>query len=240
MASHLYSGILNKVRWFVLRFGWSEVFLKPLRSATASLVLPWMKRERFTWRGRNLEGFYHRYNVTWAGERIVEIPIARSYLEGVDPKQVLEVGNVLSHYGPTRHTVVDKFEAGDGVTNCDILEYRPVNRFDLILSISTFEHIGFDDDGSGSSGEKILGAIRHCQTLLTGGGRLVLTVPLGYNPELDVLLTSGQMMPHDQSFLVRRGFSTWEESDLATALAHPYRKRFPYANSIAVLEFKNS
>ena len=109
--------------------------------------------------------------------------------------------------------------------------------FELILSISTFEHIGFDDDASVSSGEKILAAVRHCQGLLTESGRLVLTVPLGYNPDLDRLIVSGTLGVARQSFLVRRGFSRWEECDLQTALAHPYRHRFPYANSLGILEF---
>jgi len=237
VPSHLYQGLLTKVRWFVLRFGWSEVFLKPIRSISAPFVLPWLKREGFQWQGRTLDGFYHRYNMTWAGERIVEIPIARTFLAAVDPRRVLEVGNVLSHYDSVSHRIVDKFESGEGVVNCDIVDFKSQEGYDLILSVSTFEHIGFDDDAAVPSGEKIQAAVRHCQGLLSDSGRLVLTVPLGYNPDLDRLIVLGTVAATRQSFLVRRGFSRWEECDLQTALAHPYRHLFPYANSIGILEF---
>ena len=213
------------------------MFLKPIRCISAPFVLPWLKREGFLWRGRTLDGFYHRYNMTWTGERIVEIPIARTFLAAVDPRRVLEVGNVLSHYDSVSHKIVDKFETGERVINCDIVDFKSQEGYDLILSISTFEHIGFDDDAAVPSGEKILAAVRHCQRLLSDSGRLVLTVPLGYNPDLDRLIVTETLAATRQSFLVRRGFSRWGECDLQTALAHPYRHRFPYANSIGILEF---
>ena len=237
VASHLYSGFLNKFRWFVLRFGWSEVVLKPLRSVSAPLILPFLKREKFHWNGIDLEGFYHRYNVTWAGERIVEIPIAKSFLDGVESGRVLEVGNVISHYWKVRHKIVDKFEVGEGVVNCDIIAFKSESEYDLILSISTFEHIGFDDNAASSSGDKIKEAVIHCRRLLSPRGLLVITVPLGYNPELDQLISAGKLSPVRQSFLVRHGFSRWKQCDLMTATEHPYRFRYPYANSICVLEF---
>lgn len=215
------------------------MFLKPLRTLFAPFVLLCIRRRRFFWRGIPLEGFYHRYNVTWAGERLVEIPIARIFLANADPSRTLEVGNVLSHYGDISHRVLDKFEVGAGVINSDILDYCTNDRFSLILSISTFEHIGFDDDAASTSGEKISAAVMHCRNLLTPDGVLVLTVPLGYNPDLDRLIASGELRPTQQSFLVRTGFSKWESCDLETARAHPYRYRYPYANSLGILEFKN-
>lgn len=56
----------------------------------------------FSYRGAQLAYFVHRHNYTWLNERAVEIPIARLALTGVGNGRVLEVGNVLSHYGSAR------------------------------------------------------------------------------------------------------------------------------------------
>ena len=237
VASHLYSGLLTKVTWFVRRFGWAEVFRKPLRLALAPLIIPCLKPRSFQWRGHSLDAFYHRYNITWAGERMVEIPIAKMFLERFAGKTIVEVGNVMQHYGPIAHQVIDKYEVGPGVENMDVLDFRPGKKIDLLLSISTFEHIGFDDDDGKSSGQKILDAVRHCRSIISENGTLVITVPLGYNPDLDRLIQTGALGSSSISFLRRVGFSNWEETDLATACQHPYGWRFPYANSLAVIEF---
>jgi SAM-dependent methyltransferase len=237
LSSHLYNSTLNRVRWFVRRFGAGEIVLKPLRLLFAPVILPCLGREPFSFRGRNYDCFYARYNMTWAGERMVEIPLGKALLEEHAGRRILEVGNVLSHYFPARHVIVDKFEAGHGVLNLDILAYEPPERFDLILSISTFEHIGFDDDTPSSSGEKILQAIGHCRRLLSPSGRLVLTFPTGYNPELDELLRSGRIGARRLDCLLRTAPRKWAECDLATALQHPYRARFPYGNALVVAEF---
>jgi hypothetical protein len=146
MSSHLYNSTAGRVRWFVKRFGLSEVLFKPMRVVFAPIIIPLLRREQFRFRGQTHDCFYARYNMTWAGERMVEIPIGRALLEAQPGGRILEVGNVLPHYFPTRHEIVDKFEHGPGVLNVDILEFAPPHRYDLILSISTFEHIGFEDD----------------------------------------------------------------------------------------------
>ena len=64
----------------------------------------------FSMNGQEYPYFVHPYNRTWANERAVEIPVVRSFLEESQGKRVLEVGNVLSHYGPVTHQVLDKYE----------------------------------------------------------------------------------------------------------------------------------
>ncbi len=237
MGSHLYAGLTGRVSWFARRFGWSELLLKPLRVVFAPVIRPVLRPESFTWRGKQFSCFYHRYNMTWCGERMIEVPIGESLVTGASGGRVLEVGNVLSHYFPSRHTIIDKYEISPGVINTDIIEYNPAERFDLILSISTFEHIGFDDDAPGSSGEKILACVRHCQSLLTDKGRLFLTFPTGYNPDLDRLLADGSLSPVSLDCFWRQGPRKWVSCDLAEAAKHPYRSRYPYANGLILAEF---
>ncbi len=240
MKKHLYNARLSKVRWFIQRFGWREIALKPLRTALAPLIIPTLRPASFQYHGQSLPYFYHRYNMTWASERCVEVPIARWWASQLPPIDTLEIGNVLSHYGPVAHDILDKFEKAPGVINNDILAFKPTRRYNLILSISTFEHIGFDDAAEGSSAEKILAAIRASQSLLTPDGKLVVTIPIGYNPDLDRLIATNQLTPGPKDFLARTGHTEWTPTDQTSALKARYKSPFPYANAIMVAEFNNA
>lgn len=237
MGSHLYNSTVRKVLWFIRRFGFRELFMKPLRVLAAPIIMRFLPAKEFRFRDSHLALFYHHYNPTWAGERCVEVPIALSLLEGLSRSSVLEVGNVLSHYGHGGHTIIDKYEKGPGVTSVDIVDYRVPNRFKLIISISTFEHIGYDDEAPGGSGEKILKAIRSCINMLDQDGLLILTVPIGYNPDLDSMLQSSQLGMSRAHFLKRTGFCDWSEAEPREALESCYGSPFPYANAVAILEF---
>lgn len=126
--------------------------------------------------------FHHMYNVTWINERAVEVPMALHMLKGTVPADILEVGNVLQHYGYVGHTVVDRFERASGVVNCDIRDYAPGRTFHRVISISTLEHIGVDDGGKP---ESAIVALEHCCSLLASGGLFWCSFLLGDNPALD-------------------------------------------------------
>jgi SAM-dependent methyltransferase len=83
------------------------------------------------------------------------------------------------------HSVIDLFEIAPGVLNVDIVDFKPTNRYDLILSISTLEHVGKDDE---VRPEKAIIATEHLKSLLAPGGRLIVSVPLGYNSYVDHML----------------------------------------------------
>jgi SAM-dependent methyltransferase len=240
MVKHLYNTRLGKVGWFIRRFGARELILKPLRVLFSPLIIPLLPAREFTFKGHEYRCFYHRYNMTWAGERMIEIPIAKSYLDLHAGKSILEIGNVLSHYYRVTHDIVDKYERGPCVINEDITDFDHGKRYDLIISISTFEHIGFDDDVDGSSGEKILLAIRACMRLLKPGGTLVITVPLGYNPDLDRLIGRSGLGFCAGFYLRRVGALTWKPATKAEGLRERYAERFFYANAILVAEFSAS
>jgi hypothetical protein len=234
---HLYNSKLGKVRWFVERFGVKEVVAKPLRNIFAPLIIPTLPQRSFRFQGESLDLFYHRYNMTWASERCVEVPIARWYVAKASPGMTLEVGNVLSHYGPVQHQIIDKFERGPGVINEDITTFVPKQRYDLIVSISTFEHIGFDDEAEGDSGEKILLAIRTCVNLLSPRGRLIITIPISYNPELNELIRTDRLGATSKIFLKKYASLDWRECGQEEALRCKYKEPFPYATAIMVAEF---
>jgi len=113
----------------------------------------------FAFNGRTYSYLYHFCNKTWKNERGVEIPIFRDILLRHQTARILEVGNVLSHYVPIHHDVVDKYEVAPGVINQDIVEFAPTARYDLILNISTLEHVGWDEVPREPA--KLLQAIEH-------------------------------------------------------------------------------
>jgi len=154
------------------------------------------------------------HGLTWTTERAVEIPVALRVLEGHRGGRILEVGNVLSHYTPVTHEVVDKYERAEGVANVDVLDLPADPEYDLVLTISTLEHIGLDEHG-GEPGRAAL-ALDHLRGLLRPGGALFATVPAGYNPELDRLLAAG---PYELRAM-RRG--PWREVDPVEAFKCPY------------------
>ena len=238
MGSHLYNSQFSKVVWFARRFGVGELLLKPLRCAFAPLIIPRLARAEFEFEGKSLPLFYHRYNMTWATERAVEVPIAREFLERYAGKRVLEVGNVTPYYLDIAHTVLDKYERGPGIINADITDYAPGDRFELILSVSTFEHIGFDDETNVDSGVKISRAITTCRGFLAAGGQLVLTLPLGYNPTLDRMIADRQLGCNRATFLKRTGRLAWQTVGAAAALASGYGRPFPYANAVMIAQFE--
>lgn len=237
--AHLYNSRIGKVRWFVERFGARELFLKPLRSIFAPLIISTLKARSFRFEGVDLPLLYHPYNMTWASERCVEVPIVQSYTRKFRPEKTLEVGNVLAHYVQVQHDVVDKFEKAPGVINEDVVAFRGRMPYDLIVSISTFEHIGFDDESSGRSAEKILEAIRHCRQLLSEEGLLVITVPMGYNPELNSVIAASELQASKETYLKKQTAREWVECTKDDALRREYKRPHPYANAILVAQFRS-
>lgn len=144
------------------------------------------KQRTFSFQYKTYEYFYHPYNTTWSNERTVEIPIIWNLMKDYRGKEILEVGNVLSHYYPVSHDILDKYEEADGVINCDVVSFQPSKKYDLIVSISTLEHVGWDEKPHEPM--KFVEAIEHLKKLIAPDGKLVVTFPVGHNFMLDELL----------------------------------------------------
>lgn len=115
-------------------------------------------------------------------------------------KKIFEVGNVLSHYFPINHDVLDKYEKTEGVINQDVVDFKPPNKYDLIVSILTLEHVGFDDNTKEST--KIIKAIKNLkENCLRTGGRMIITMPINYNPGMDILLFTNKLGFDKKHFL---------------------------------------
>jgi len=177
-----------------------------------------MKPFQFTYDGTTLDYFSHPYNNTRHNERAIEIPIFWNYIQEwkglVEPKQIMEIGNTLSHYYLFPHVIIDKWEPGNGVTNVDLLEFNTDEKFPFIFSISTLEHIGQDERPS--EPDKCIKAIEKIRSLLEVGGFALISFPLAYNPFLDNALKDNPDL-FDAIICMRRGkYNEWEQVALDT------------------------
>jgi hypothetical protein len=234
----------NAKEYFVLRTRRRIQYgLGLVTSRLTLLYYSLFRRRRFVYNGTELPYFFALYNETFRNERAVEISIARHYLSLRSSIDVLEVGNVLNHYIPFEHTVVDKYEKGESVLNCDIKDFRPDKRFDLIVSISTLEHVGWDEHiRYGKSAEKpeydpslYVNVLAQLKGMLKPHGTLVASMPLGFNGHLDSLFEKKESGFTDVYFLKRLSrWNEWKQVDYSQVSSARYSSPFPCANALAI------
>jgi len=227
--SKIGSSELREKNWFMLKL-WqldvevSRVFYSRFRGGRSFGVkgktLPYLARAE------------RAYNSAWRNERAVEIPIFQDIIAGYEPSQMLEVGNVLSYYGSISHDVVDKYETSPGVQSVDIVDFEPGRTYDLIISISTLEHVGWDEDPKEPG--KVQRAIDHLRRLLSPTGRLVFSVPVGHNLELDAMFATAALPRTSLVCLKRSLGNTWQEAPWHAIANNRYNYWTPTATAIVV------
>ena len=242
---NLYNTSFTKFRWFVKRFGWSQLIMKPLRTVFAPIIIRMRRQLYFEYNGKVVPVLYARHSVTWSNERCVEVPLVMSMLEGCDKTSVLEVGNVLKNFYSLPHIVVDKFAKGHSVLNEDILTLDIPPCYDFVVSISTLEHVRFDDDALDTTYDSFLQAVDRCKRMVAPGGKFIFTVPLGYNPAVDEAIRQNKLPEFDCTFFVRRTFAFWwplRDASCVMGVAngntllngYEYGRPYPYANAFMV------
>ena len=178
----------------------------------------------FRFNGRQYEYFKHTYNHASENMRTLEVPIITEYMSHHSAfDAILEIGNVLSHYGKTTWDIID---LNEGPIKQDLMTWEPQTQYDLIVSISTVEHIQ-------ASPEDIIGKIR---SLLTLDGKAIITLPTGYNPAWDKSLLSGELDAWVVGCMERREDNSWIECSLWDAIKKSYRQgSYPWSEAMVVL-----
>ncbi len=178
-------------------------------------------------------------NRTWRSERCVELGFALAKLAEYGGNDVLEVGNVSHFYANANmHDIIDKGDSRNGSIDIDLFDYNPKKKYGLIFSISTLEHVGWDE--MPRQRNRFLPAVAKLKTLLKGNGTLVFTVPIGYNNDLDKLIAENKLS-FKRYFLKRiSSRNEWVQISQAEAAKIKYGKPYPFANGIMIGIVKKS
>lgn len=190
----------------------------------------------FVFGTKTLTYFAHDYHYTWLNERAVEVALALDLLDRRPEAEVLEVGNVLGHYTDLSHAVVDKYERAPGVLNADVADLDLGRKFDLIMAISTLEHVGLDEDTLDE--DKPVRALTRLRAHLAPGGLLWVTHPVGYNAALDAHFRNGALgAAHLRALLRDPSRNVWREVPVEDVWATPYDRLLYTAHAVVVAEF---
>ena len=185
----------------------------------------------FLFNGREYAYFANIYNTTWQNERVVEIPIASRVLAEHKGERILEVGHVLGHYTEVSHDVLDKYELSEGVINEDVATFAPQEKYDFIISVSTMEHVGWDEEPRDP--EKVIKSFDNLKNnCLKKGGTIMVTIPVDWNPSLDDHVRSGRIKFDEIYYLAKNERGKWSEVDERVALNLKYDRTVPSARAI--------
>ena len=210
------------------------------RSFTATYYNKFKSSEEFVFQGKKYHYIFHRYCTTWKNERCAIIPITldiiKDYLN--QGKNVLEIGNVISHICPVSHDIVDKYEIADGVINEDVTEFHSLKRYDLIFSIVTLQQVGSNE--SRRNPTKIIKAIENLKKILSHDGILLILHGLGENKEMDKLLETGKIKLDRMLYLKKICKYKWREAEWEEVRNLEYDYSVPTARAVLIGVFARS
>lgn len=233
----------SKIYWIIIKLARNNSIFRVIIDTTAYIFYSlFRKNKTFYFQGKKFHYFYHPYNRTIASERIVEIPLAKGIVNYFEQKnkEILEVGNVMTHYFPISHDILDKYEKGDGVINKDVVNVKLQKKYDLIFSISTMEHVGWTY-GEKKDPEKFLRSIENLKKHLAKNGTLMVTFPLFYRSDLSTLIINRKMPFNKEYFMERTSFwNEWREIGFKEAIkGKSYDEYFANANVLYVGLYSN-
>jgi hypothetical protein len=191
----------------------------------------------FTFLGHKLSYFRHTYNRSYDNERTIEIPIVDFFAKNYSQKdQVLEVGNVFSNYNyDLKRDILDKYDDALIVNfKQDIIDFNPSKKYDFIFGVSTFEHVGWDENIKDPN--KIEMSLMNLkEKALAPKGLLITTFPLGYNPYLDELIDKKPHIFTELVFFKRTSkVNEWLQVNYADVKGAKFDKPFNNANAMVI------
>lgn len=191
-----------------------------------------------------IEQIYDDYNLTYLSERSIEIPFSKflinKYIKLFNNPNILEVGNTLIHYendNKIKRTILDKYEVYPDVINKDIEDFTATEKFDLIFSISTLEHVGSDYNEEFNE-LKFERSIKNCLNLLNKNGYFIITLPIYYKKNVDYFIFNEKKFK-EKYFFVKKNFQNdWKISNQEEVQKNKskliYNKNYPCANAVFV------
>ena len=159
------------------------------------------------------------------GERQVEIPWLAKFVEGIKvPSNCLDVGSAGADYIDIFNrfdlTRLDQFKIEDNRCKVVVEDIRLFHgHFDLVMLISSLEHIGLDAYGFKANCSDPVSeqkrTFEHCYSLVNPNGYLIMTLPFGIFEDGGWYLTYNSKMIDDlidDKFVVEEVYFTLEPS----------------------------
>jgi glycosyltransferase involved in cell wall biosynthesis len=173
-------------------------------------------------------------------ERAVEIALVSEEIERFGRLQaVIEVGNVLGHHLPIGHRVIsaeDEEHHPTATWKEDLVEFQPPFAPELVVSISALGRVGHPFEP-----QRFTMAVENIVRWLKPGGRLLFTVPMGYNPGVRAYLDAAHSYPITVHCMRRATIGNlWVQASYEEVRNVPYGRPFPCANAIAIVEARRS
>lgn|SRR5574337_148190 len=187
----------------------------------------------FKFKNKNFEYFLHRGN----SEKRLEIAIASYYIKETykNNHSVIEWGNVMACNGfEVKHDIVDIVE---GPIKEDWEFWQPKRHYDLLVSISSLEHINMGDYNQPKTGIDKL--IRIGKRISSIAKSALIILPLHYNLEMDQLILNDKK-PFDiyeKTYYTRVDVLNWGEikKERVGTLGRGYCFPYPYSNEEIVM-----
>ena len=204
------------------------------------------EQNKFIYQGEEYEYFDHPHHETWTNERRIEVPIAYRYMKKFEGKKILEVGNVMQYYYKQgiifpEWDVVDKYEhvSDHNLINEDIMTFKPKEQYDMIFSVSTMEHVGFDHENEykkehGDYRKGVEATKRLQDECLKDGGSMMVTIPWAYNAAYYLAIFDGEL--RFKSAVMKRMTSDnrWQQIESLEQVAD-VRYNYPFYAANAVI-----
>ena len=173
-----------------------------------------LRPKHFFFNGKKIQYENSFYNTSFFNERTVEIPMVKEIISSYKRNNFLEIGNVLQHYNyPESRVIVDKYEVSQNVINEDIETYSTQTKFNLIVSISTLEHVGLDEGEMLPDKDKLQRCILNISNnLLAKEGVLIVTLPVNYNENVDKFIRENTIF--QEKFFMKKDsllLNTWKK-----------------------------
>jgi len=173
-----------------------------------------LRPKHFFFNGKKIQYENSFYNTSFFNERTVEIPMIKEIISSYKRNNFLEIGNVLQHYNyPESRVIVDKYEVSQNVINEDIETYSTQTKFNLIVSISTLEHVGLDEGEMVTDKDKLQRCILNISNnLLDKEGVLIVTLPVNYNENVDKFIRENTIF--QEKFFMKKDsllLNTWKK-----------------------------
>lgn len=154
----------------------------------------------------NLEFKYCRSeaNNAYKNERTVEVPTGKWALDiMLKYGPVVEIGDVMWHYYPISHVVIDLYEKRDGVANINFLDFDPSGT--NVLSISTIEHIGHAEYNRPSIPNGFMNAMN---SIVNRAKLYFITLPIGFRDDITNFIKDSKLQ---KAYLYLQSDFSWKQ-----------------------------